>query len=150
MKKKTLVYIFGFFILCIALLAYGQFNDSGGEYFSWRSGDMKDSVVQITTGKPATVHFELRVGDATSEMLFEIKDESAGTKGIFLEDTTVQVRNGKASSKLIFDFHSGDGTKAGYYAVTIIAKDAVSGKSLWKGEIPFAVDMLDLIWRCSC
>ncbi|HXX80382.1 MAG TPA: hypothetical protein VEI46_02475, partial [Thermodesulfovibrionales bacterium] len=85
-----------------------------------------------------------------SEVRFEIKDNSAGGKGILIEETAVQVRGGIASSRVIFGLEQDAGVRAGHYAITIIARDAASGKMIREGKIPFDIDMLDLIWKCSC
>jgi len=152
MGKRTFVIVCVFCILCVAVLAYRSLKDGerGESYFSWVSGTTKDSVVQLTTDKSAIVPFEFRVGSAVSEVRFEIKDNSAGSKGILIEETAVQVRGGIASSRVIFNLEPGAGVKADHYAVTIIAKDATSGKIIREGKIPFDIDMLDLIWKCSC
>jgi hypothetical protein len=151
MKRKTFVIICTLAISCVLLFVWkpSQDGNSGGSYFSWVAGNTKDSVVQVVTGKPVVVPFEVRVGSAVSEMRFEIKDESLRGKGISLESAVVPVKNGVASSKVTFNFHSGAGMKAGRYALTVIGRDT-SGKIIRQGEIPFAVDMLDLIWKCSC
>lgn len=151
MKKKTFVIICTLAISCIVLFICKPIKDSnlGGSYFSWVVGNTKDSVVQVVTGKTVVVPFEFRVGSTVSEMRFEIKDESLRMKGIFLEDSVIPVKNGMASSRVIFNFQPGAGMKAGRHALTVIARDT-SGKIIRQGEIPFAVDMLDLIWKCSC
>jgi hypothetical protein len=153
MKRKTFVIICTLAISCVLLFVCKPFfsdGNSGGSHFSWVANNPKDSVVQVVTGKPVVVPFEFRVGSAVSEMRFEIKDESLRMKGISLEDTVVPVRNGTASSRVIFNFQTGTGMKAGRYALTVVARDTASGKIIREGEIPFAVDMLDLIWKCSC
>jgi hypothetical protein len=151
-RRKTFVIMCVFFISCIALLLFLPFKkgNSAGSYFTWVSGNPKDSVVPVTTGKTVVVPFEFRVGDDISEMSFEIKDESLRAKGVFFEDTVVPVRNGRVSSKVIFKFQPEDGIKAGRYALTIIARDTATGKIIQEGDVPFTVDMLDLIWKCSC
>jgi hypothetical protein len=152
MQRKTFVIICTLAISCIVLFVWKPSKDGnrGGSYFSWAAGNTKDSVVQVVTGKSVVVPFEFRVGSTISEIRFEIKDETQWRKGIFLDDTVVPVKNGTASSRVIFNFQSGAGMKAGRYALTVIARDTTSGKIIWEGEIPFAVDMLDLIWKCSC
>jgi hypothetical protein len=152
MKRKTFVIICTLAILSVVLFVCEPFRDgnSGRSYFSWVTGNAKNSVVQVVTGKTVVVPFEFRAGSTVSEVRFEIKDESLWMNGIFLEDTVVPVRNGMASSRVLFNFQSGAGMKAGRYALTVIARDTVSGKIIREGEIPFAVDMLDLIWKCSC
>lgn len=152
MKRKTFLIICAFLISAIAALAYKQFNDGNGgnQYFGWGSGNQKNILVNVTTGKAETVPFEFSVGDAISEMRLEIKDDSLQRKSISLEKTAVRVRNGIASSKVIFNFKAGAGLRAGHYEVTIIARDAASGKVIRTGAMPFAIDMLDLIWKCSC
>jgi hypothetical protein len=153
MKRKTFVLLIcTLAISCVLLFVCKPFEDgnSGESYFSWVANNTKDSVVQVVTGKPAVVPFEVRVGSAVLEMRFEIKDESQWMKGISLEGTVVPVKNGTASSRVIFNFQTGAGMKAGRYALTVVARDTASGKIIREGEIPFAVDMLDLIWKCSC
>jgi hypothetical protein len=151
MRRKTVI-ICSIFISCLALLLFFLFKsgDHAESSFRWISGNPKDRVVQVTTGKTAVVSFEFRVGDNVSEVWLAIRDELLQKKGVFLEGTVVPVRNGVASSKVIFKFQPGAGMKAGRYALTIIAKDTASGKLIREGEIPFVVDILDLIWKCSC
>lgn len=152
MGRRTFVIVCAICILGVAALAYRSLKggERGASNFSWGSGNLKDSVVQIVTGTPAVVPFEFSVGSAVSEMRFEIKDESLRMKGISLDDTVVPVKNGMVSSRVIFNVQSGAGMKAGHYALTVIARDTASGKIIREGEIPFAVDLLDLIWKCSC
>lgn len=152
MGKRTAVIVFVFCILGIAVLAYRSLTGGeGGEPdFSWGSDNLKDSVVQIVTGTSVVVPFEFRVGSAASELRFEIKDESLRMKGVSLADTVVPVKNGMVLSKVLFNFQSGAGMKAGHYALTVIARDTAGGKIIREGTIPFAVDLLDLIWKCSC
>ena len=141
-----------FCILCIAVFASRPLKDgeSGELYFSWVSGTTKDSIVQLTSGKSASCPFEFRVGSTVTGVRFEIKDDSLWGKGVFLEETAVQVKHSVASSRVIFNFQPDAGIRAGRYAATIIARDATSGKIIRKGEIPFAIDALDFIWKCSC
>jgi len=152
MGKRIFVIVCVFCILCVAVLAYRPLKDGerGESYFSWVSGTTKDRVVQLTTGKCAAVPFEFRVGSNVSGVLFEIKEDSLWGKGIFLEETAVQVRRGIASSRVTFNCERGARVRAGHYAITIIARDAASGKMIREGKIPFDIDMLDLIWKCSC
>jgi|MudIll2142460700_1097286.scaffolds.fasta_scaffold20885_4 hypothetical protein len=151
-KRKTFVIICTFIVSCIALLLVHQFTpgNNAGSHFSWGSGNQKDSVVQVTTGKTVVVPFEFRVGNNVSEVRLAIRDESLRERGAFLEKTAVPVRNGMVSSKAIFKFQPGAGIKAGRYALTIIARDIATGITIREGEIPFDVDILDLIWKCSC
>ena len=96
------------------------------------------------------VPFEFRVGNSVSEVRLAIRDESLQEGGAFLEGTAVPVRNGMVSSKVIFKFQPGAEIKAGRYALTIIARDIATGINIREGGIPFAVDILDLTWKCSC
>jgi hypothetical protein len=114
------------------------------------SGNPGDKVLQIATGKAVVVPFEFKVGPKVTEMHFTLRNEPLLKEGIFLEDAVVPVRDGIASSKVIFRFTPGAGIKAGRYHLSIIARDAATGRIFREGEIPFVIDALDLIWKCSC
>ena len=136
-RRKTFVVIWVLCISCIALLSFWPYKSSNhaGAYFSWVSGNPKDSVVQVTTGKTVSVPFEFRVGNDVSEVSFEMKDEPLQKKGVSLEHTVVPVKNGKASSSVTFKFEPGNGMKAGLYALTIIAKDSSSSKIIREADL---------------
>ena len=91
-----------------------------------------------------------RVGANVTEIGFDIKDKSLKRKGISIESAVVQVRNSIASSQIIFNFRPEAGIKAGHYYLTVIARDTNTGNIVREGEIPFAVDISDLAWKCSC
>jgi hypothetical protein len=152
MKSKTFIILGSVLIGVIALFLSRQFTNGGkaDPDFRWTSRNPNDSLVQVTTGKTVIVPVEFEAGAGVSEMSFEIKDESLREKGIFLENTVVPVKNGKASSKVIFKLQPEAGIKAGRYYLRIIARDTATGKVVREGELPFGVDMLDLIWKCSC
>jgi hypothetical protein len=119
-------------------------------HFRWVSGNPGNGIVQVTTGKAVEVPFEFRVGPGVTEMSFALRDEPFLQRGIFLGDAVVPVRDGIASSRVIFRFEPGAGIRAGRYQLAIIARDTATGRILREGEIPFVIDALDLIWKCSC
>lgn len=151
-RRKTFMVICTFIVSSVALLLVHSFTtcNNTGSHFSWGSGNPKDSVVQVTTGKTVVVPFEFRVGNNVSEVRLAIRDGSLQGKGVFVEGTAVPLRNGMASSKVIFKFQPGAGVKAGRYPLTIIGRDTATGITIREAEIPFDVDILDLIWKCSC
>jgi hypothetical protein len=140
-------------LVVIAALAFSGLVGSGkksGSYFKWSTGDLQDAVVQVTTGKAAIVPFEFRVEGRVSKVSLAIGNESLKEKGISFEEPVVPMRNGVASSKVIFNIRPEDRLWAGRHYLTVIVRDAATGRIVREGEIPFALDMLDLIWRCSC
>ena len=140
-------------LVVIAALAFSGLVGSGkksGSYFKWSTGDPQDTVVQVTTGKAAIVPFEFRVEGGVLKVSLAIEDEVLKEKDISFEETVVPVKNGVAFSKVIFNIRPEGRFRAGHYHLTIIARDAATGRIVREGEIPFALDMLDLIWRCSC
>lgn len=140
-------------LVVIAALSFSGLVGRGkksGSYFKWSTGHPQDTVVQVTTGKAAIVPFEFRVEGRVSKVSLAIGDEALKGKGISLEETVVPIRNGVAFSKVIFNILPEGRFRAGHYYLTIIARDAATGRIVRESEIPFALDMLDLIWRCSC
>jgi hypothetical protein len=151
-QRKNFIIICSVFISVTAFFLLHHFTtvNKAESYFKWISGNPKDRSVQVSTGKTVVLPIEFRVGAHISGISLAIRDESLQRKGIFLEDSIVPVRNGTASSKVIFNIRPGSGLKAGHYYLTIIARDTATGNTIREGEIPFALDMLDLIWKCSC
>lgn len=150
-RRKTLVLVSFLCASFIMLLSYFLTRGNEAEvYFRWVSGSTGNSVVQVATGETVAVPFEFKVGPKVAEMRFALGNEPLLQKNIFLEDTVVPVRDGIASSRVIFSFKAEAGTKAGRYHLAIIARDTASGSIIHEGEIPFVIDALDLIWKCSC
>ncbi|MFI5296356.1 MAG: hypothetical protein ACHQ0Y_15185 [Thermodesulfovibrionales bacterium] len=151
-RSKVLIGICSLFVVVIALFFSGLVGNvkKSGLYFKWSKGNPQDTVVQVTTGKEAIVPFEFRVEGRVSKVSLAIGNESLKGKGISFEETVVPVRNGVASSKVIFNILPEGRVGAGRHYLTIIASDVGTGRIIREGEIPFALDMLDLIWRCSC
>ncbi|MDP2268249.1 MAG: hypothetical protein Q8K46_03685, partial [Deltaproteobacteria bacterium] len=87
-------------------------SNTADPYFQWSSGNPGDSAVQVDTGKTIVVPFEFRVGDDVTEMSLSISDESWLKKGVLLKDSIVPVRNGIASSKVIFNFRPEAGVES--------------------------------------
>jgi hypothetical protein len=121
-----------------------------GSSFRWSTGVAQDTVIHITTGKAVVVPFEFRVESKVSTVSLAIGDASLQEKGIAFEETAIAVKNGVAFSKVIFNIRTEGRLRAGRYHLTIIATDAATGRIVSEGELPFNLDMLDLIWRCSC
>ncbi len=151
-RSKVLIGICCLLVVIVALSFSGLFGSGkkSGSYCKWSTGNSQDTVVQVTTGKATIVPFEFRVEGRVSNVILVIGDESLKEKGISFEETVVPVRNGVAFSKVIFNIRPEDTLRAGRYYLPIIARDAATGSIVRKDEIPFALDMLDLIWLCSC
>lgn len=138
--------------LAIALLLYHLYTKSNAAdpSFRWISGNPGDRSVQVETGKTLVVPFIFRISDEIAETVLSIRDESWLKKGVLLKDPIVPVRNGIASSQVIFNFQPEAGIESGHYTLMVVARDAATGNIVHEGNIPFIVDMLDLIWKCSC
>jgi hypothetical protein len=151
-RRKALVLVCSLlaFIIVLSLQYLFTRGREAEVYFVWASGNPGDRVVQVATGEVVVVPFEFKVGSKVTGMSFTLGNEPLLKKGIFLEDTVVPVQNGMASSRVIFIFEPEAGIKAGRYHLTIIARDATTGSIIREGEIPFVIDPLDLIWKCSC
>jgi len=151
-RSKVLLGICCLLVGVVALSFSGLIGSGmkSGSNFKWSTGALQATVVQVTTGKAAVVPFEFRVEGIVSKVSLAIGDESLKEKGISFEETVVPMRNGVAFSKVIFNIRPEGRLRAGRYNLTIIARDAATGRVVREGEIPFALDMLDLIWRCSC
>ena len=150
-KRKTHIISAVFFsVIAFFLLHLYTKSNTADPYFQWIPGNPRDRSVQVDTGKTIVVPFEFRVGDDVTEMSLSISDESLRGKGVFLKDSIVPVRNGIASSKVIFNFLPEAGVESGPYYLIVIARDTANGNIIREGKIPFVVDMLDLIWKCSC
>ncbi len=67
-----------------------------------------------------------------------------------MEQSVVPVVQGAAYSKAIFQMHPDRNLKAGRYLLGITVSNTKTGKIISEGDIPFALDMLDLLWKCSC
>jgi hypothetical protein len=151
-RSKVLIGICCLLVVIVALFFSGLVGSGkkSGSYCKWSTGGSQDTVVQVTTGKATIVPFEFRVEGKVSKVSFAIGAESLKEKGISFEETVVPVRNGVALSKVIFNIRPEVRLRAGRYHLTIIARDAATGGVVREDEIPFALDMLDLIWLCSC
>jgi hypothetical protein len=151
-KSKVLIGICCLLVVFAALYFSGLVGcgKKSGPYCKWSTGDSQDAVVQVTTGKATVVPFELRVEGGVSKVSLAIGDESLKEKGISFEETVVPVKNGVAFSKVIFNIRPEGRLSAGNYDLSIIARDAATGRIVREDGMPFALDMLDLIWLCSC
>jgi hypothetical protein len=151
-RGKMLTGICSVIVIVIAL-SFSRFIEQGNNqesYFKWFHLNPHDTVIQVTTGKTVVVPFEFKVEGRVSEMRLAIRDDLLKGKGISLEATVIPVRNGVVSSNVIFNIRKGSGIKAGRYYLANIARDTATGQIIREGEILFALDLLDLIWRCSC
>ena len=137
----------------IAALSFSGIVGNGkkrGSYFKWSTGGPHGAVVQVTTGKAMVVPFEFRVEGRVSTVSLAIRDASLQEKGITFEKTVIAMNNGVSFSKVIFNIRPEGRIRAGPYHLTIIARDAETGRIVSEGALPFNLDMHDLIWRCSC
>lgn len=151
-RSKVLIGICCLLVVIVALSFSGLVGSGkkSGSDFKWSTADPQDTVVQVTTGKTTIVPFEFGVEGRVSNVSLAIGDESWKGKGISFEETIVPVSNGLAFSKVVFNIRPEGKLRAGRYYLTIIARDAATGLIVREDEITFALDMLDLIWLCSC
>lgn len=151
-RKKVYIVICSVIALGIAVLLV-QTSMTGNKTdpdFRWVLGNMEYSPVYLTTGKTVVVPFEFRVGGHVSEVSLLLEGDAVQQKGIVLEDTVVKAENGTVSSKVIFRLQPEATMRAGRYHVAVVASDAATQGIIRRGEIPYVLNMLDLIWKCSC
>lgn len=148
MNAKRLFIIISIFILCIGLLYYGLTDNGADSNFRWISPNPALSSVMTTTGKALSIPFEFRVEKNISEISVEIADKAMEQMGVHLDTPVIQVNNGVAASTVTFRVNKA--ISDGHHKLKIIAKDKVTGNVISTGIIPFNVNMLDIIWKCSC
>jgi hypothetical protein len=118
--------------------------------FLYDSPEAQNKYVQVTTGQSRIVPFAFTVDATVTEISLELEDQVLRNKGVILEDTIVPVTNGQATSRAVFGFFPQGDIKPGTYYLNILARDNASGKIIHTGEIPFIVDMEEIIAGCSC
>lgn len=148
MNAKRLFIICSITILSAMALYYGLAGSKADANFKWISPSPALKSVVTTTGNTMSVPFEFRVAENVSEVSLEIEDKAMERMGVYLEKYVVLVTEGVASSTAIFRLNKG--IRAGHHRLKIIAKDKATGDVISIGEIPFNVNMLDVIWECSC
>lgn len=150
-SKKRYIVLLSLLILISALwYTFASDRQTANQNFSYDSLQPQIKYVQITTGQSKIVPFAFDIEIDVSEIRLELEDQVLQKKGVTLEDTMVPVRNGKASSRVVFGFPSQKAISPGTYYLNIRALDNTSGKVLHSGEIPFIVDMDEIIGGCSC
>ncbi len=148
MNAKRLFIICSVAILSTMALYYGLPNSKANANFRWISPNPALKSVITTTGNIVSVPFEFRVADNISEVSLEIEDKAMERMGVYLEKYVVLATEGIAASTAIFRLNKG--ISDGHHRLKIIAKDTATGDVISIGDIPFNVNMLDMIWRCSC
>ena len=147
--KITLgIFLISVFFVAIFMDAFAGYSSDPS--FGYISGDPGSRFVNVYTGKTHIVPFEFKAEPDVSSVRLEIEDGSLRERGIYIEDNIVPVNGGTASSKAIFKISPGAKIKAGQYNLVIIARSATNGKIIGKGDIPFALNMNEVLWKCSC
>lgn len=149
-KTKHTVLLSLLLLVPVLLNSFTADRHNPDHNFSYDSLQPENKFVQVTSGQSRIVSFSFAVDASVSEISLELKDRVLEQKGIILEDTITPVTNGKAASRAMFVFPSDSDIKPGTYYLNILARDTVSGKIIHSGEIPFIVDMEEIIAGCSC
>ena len=151
-RNILLIMILPAAVIAVGLVSTQRF-EKGHSYdpsIRWTSPNAQSPVLQITSGKTTAVPFRVSVEGSISDVSLSIKDEALKEKGISLEQSIVPVIDGIASSKAIFQIRPDSNIKPGRYLLGITVSNTKTGKIVNEGDMPFALDMLDLIWKCSC
>lgn len=148
MNRKRLLIICSLAVLGAIALYYGLKDDKTNESFRWIASSPAMKSVTTTTGNTVSVPFEFTVKENISAVSLEIKNKAIEQMGVYLENDVVLVREGIASSTAVFRLNKG--VNYGHHRLAIIAKDVATGAVVSTGEIPFNVNMMDIIWKCSC
>jgi len=130
--------------------AFTAVQHTHDQNFSYDSVQTLNKYVQITTGQSRIVPFAFTVDATVTEIILEVEDQELWEKGVVLKESIVSVINGQAASQALFVFPSQGEIKPGTYYLNILARDNVSGKIIHTGEIPFIVDMEEIVAGCSC
>lgn len=140
------------FLLTVFLIATGYFIVTAGgkdKGFRWVSENKGETVSEVVIGSARIVPFEFIVGEGVSKVKITIENEELRKMGIFLDEETLSVENGRVSSKAYFSLK--EGTPARRYDLEITARDAATGRVVGKGTIPFAVfPYFYNVLKCSC
>jgi hypothetical protein len=152
MQPKTRYTMLFSLLLLVPALWYSFTADqpTPNQYFSYNFLQPENTFVQVTRGQSQVVPFAFAVDATVSEIRLELEDIVLQQKGVTLEDSIVSVTNGKAASRAVFGFPAQGVIKPGTYYLNILARDTTSGKIIHTGEIPFIVDMEEIIAGCSC
>lgn len=148
MNAKRTFMISSFIFLFAFLFYYGLPENKTNADFRWISPNPALKSVITTTGNSVSIPFEFKVEKNISEVTLEIEDKTMEHMGVYLEKAAVEVKDGVAASVATFRL-----TKAisdGHHRLKIIAKDNATGNVIGEGEIPFNVNILDVLWKCSC
>ncbi len=152
MQKRTKVILLFSLALPTAILSFNLLTrpSTADPYFTYISAYPVGDYVQITTGEHLVIPFAFKVGEAHSQVNFEIHDMLFDKKVVSLQETTVPVRDGTATSKAIFTVTPKQRIKPGSYHLKIVARDNATGAVIRSGRIPVMVDMAEVIAKCSC
>lgn len=153
MRKSKKHFLIG--LLVLGVTGFGVYYGIPEEfkkdkYFSYKTESPDDIYVQVTTNKPVSVDFEFEVGEHIPKISLRVKDAFLLRRGVSLEQREVLVINGLASSRALFAFTAEDKIKPGTYYLRIAAEDTATGRIIRSGTIPFIVDILETIAKCSC
>lgn len=102
--------------------------------FKWIPRRQGITRAQIALGRAVTLPFEFYIKGNVQKVRFEIPKKFSDL-GIDVADDEVTVKDGKASSSVIFTVPPGK--PLGKFELEITLKDAKTGKELGKGTIPF-------------
>lgn len=149
-KSKRPIFVLSVVLSILILFGFSYLTNAkkNDPYFNYDNGANSSGFVQVISGSRVNVPFEFLVGETSKDVRLEIKDSHFVENGASLRNSVVPVKNGIASSAAIMQFPAKQ-VKPGTYFLKIEAKDS-SGKILRTGEIPFTVDMHEIVSTCSC
>ncbi len=139
--------------LSLAIIAFSNratTPNRNNPYFSYGAGENRNGIIQVVDNNRVLVPIVFEVDRETTAVSLEFSGDHSLMPGVSLTDNPVAVVNGTARSKVIILFDSKPALKAGTHFLTIVARDAATGKIVRKGEISFTYNMHEVIGKCSC
>jgi hypothetical protein len=140
-------------IMAIVLGASGcGFIGGEGKYVQarWISGTSEMPLPEVKPGVEERISFEMNIAQNVSSLRLEIAHDTFKEMGVSIPDGVAVAESGKVSSTVRFSIKTS--TPARRYVLTVLARDAATGRIVARAEIPFAVYPYSIqkLFDCSC
>jgi hypothetical protein len=140
-------------IVAVTMGASGcGFVGNTGRYVQarWVSGKTEMTLPEVKPGVEENISFEMNITQNASSLRLEVAHGKFKEMGISIPDVVVTTESGTVSSTVRFLIKAN--TPARRYVLTILARDAATGRVVARAEIPFAVYPYSMqrLFDCSC
>jgi hypothetical protein len=124
----------------------------GGKYVQarWVVGKTALTLPEVKPGIEENISFEMNIAQNVSSLRLEIAHDTFKEMGVSIPDGVAVAESGKVSSTVHFAIKAS--TPARRYVLTVLARDAATGRIVARAEIPFAVYPYSIqkLFDCSC